>query len=173
MTERLNPTEFYPSMKGYFAGCLYNAMQTDSRVWLVTADLGYKMWDRIVADFPDRFLNTGAAEQAAVGIACGLALEGKIPFVFSITNFILYRPYEWLRNYVDHEEIPVKLVATGRDREYDEDGFTHQSEDAKAVLAQFPKIVQFWPEDKSEVEGMVAEMIANGKPSFLSLRRKA
>jgi len=170
--DQLTPADRYESMKGYFAYFLHGEMRANSGIWVVSADLGFGMFDKIQRDFPDRFLNVGAAEQAAVGIACGLALKGKIPFVYSITNFALYRPYEWLRNYVDYESIPIKLVGAGRDKEYAEDGYTHQSEDARAVLANFPNIIQYWPEDKAQVEAMVKEMIGNGKPCFLSLRRK-
>jgi transketolase len=106
-----------------------------------------------------------------MGIAVGLALRGKIPFVFSITNFMLYRPYEWVRNYVDHESIPVKIAVGGRDKEYNEDGFTHQSCDCKDVMRQFPNIIQYWPNDKSEIQGILKEMITNNEPCFLSMPR--
>jgi len=97
------------SMRGWFAYELYKQMARDERIWLVVGDLGYKAFDYIKRDFPDRFLNCGAAEQAMMGIATGLALNGKIPFVYSITAFLLYRPFETIRNYVNHEKIPVKL----------------------------------------------------------------
>jgi transketolase len=164
--------EWYQSQKGYFAGALREQMKTNPDIWLITADLGFGMLDKIRDEFPDRYVNVGAAEQAMMGVAVGLALEGKTPFVYSIPNFLIYRPYEWIRNYVDHENLPVKLIGGGRDAEYDEDGFTHQSEDMKKVLEAFPNIVQYWPEDKLEIPGLVEELINNGKPSFLSLRRK-
>jgi transketolase len=106
-----------------------------------------------------------------VGIAVGLALKGKIPFVHSMTPFVLYRPFEWIRNYIDHESIPVKLVGSGRDRDYKDDSFTHECEDAKYLLDGWKNIVQFWPQEKEDVEAMVHEMVTNGKPSFISLKR--
>lgn len=165
-------SEWYPSQRGFFPGALYNEMITNSGIWFVTADLGYKQFDRIRDDFPDRFLDCRASEQAMVGAAIGLALRGKIPFVHSMTSFVLYRPYEWIRNYIDHESIPVKLVGSGRDKDYSDDSFTHECEDAKRILDGFPNIVQFWPQTHADVEPMVKEMIANGKPSFISLTRK-
>jgi len=70
--------------------------------------------DKIREDYPQRFLNTGAIRQAMMGIAVGLALEGKIPFVYTNLPFLLYRPFETLRNYVDHERIPVNWSLPAR-----------------------------------------------------------
>lgn len=164
-------------MRKDFADELYRAMKKDKRIWLLTGDLGFGILEKIRDRFPDRFINCGASEQAMLGMACGLALEGKIPFVYSISTFLLNRSFEWIRNYVNHEKIPVKLVGIGRDREYDRDEFSHWAVDTKSILSIFPNIVQFWPEHNSyssknfSVKKAVAEMIKNGKPSFLSLSR--
>lgn len=168
----LDKIMWYKSQKGYFAGTLYNEMERNKDIFLITAGLGFGMFDKIKKDFPDRFINTEAAEQIAVGLSIGLALSGKIPFVFSITSFLLNRPYEWIRNYIDYEKIPVKLCAGGRNREYEEDGITHWSEDAKYILGNFGNIVQFWPDDKEQIEQMVHTMIINNQPCFLSMTRK-
>jgi transketolase len=171
MLKPIPKSEWYPAQRGYLPNVLYNEMIKNDKIWLVTCDLGYKQFDNIKRDFPDRFIDTGAAEQSAMGIAIGLALKGKIPFIYSMTNFVLYRPFEWIRNYVDHESIPVKIVGSGRDKDYSVDSFTHECEDAKYVMDGFKNIVQFWPNDKEEIEDMVKEMINNNKPSFISLKR--
>jgi len=162
---------WYPAQRGYLPNVLYNEMIKNKKIWLVTCDLGYKQFDNIKRDFPDRFIDCGAAEQAAMGIAVGLALKGKIPFIYSMTNFVLYRPFEWIRNYVDHESLPVKIIGSGRDKDYSVDSFTHECCDAKYVMDGFKNIVQFWPMDKEEIEDIVKEMIRNKKPSFISLKR--
>src|SRR3989344_6223554 len=99
----LNIKYRHNSMRGWFAYELYKQMIKDKRIWLLVGDLGYKAFDYIKRDFPNRFLNCGASEQAMVGIATGLALDGKVPFVYSITTFLLYRPFETIRNYIDRE----------------------------------------------------------------------
>src|SRR3990167_5924344 len=109
----------HDSMRGWFAYELYHKMLENDKIWLIVGDLGYGMFDKIREDFPDRFINTGAAETSMMNIACGLALEGKIPFVYSITTFLLFRPFEVLRTYVNHEKIPIKLVGSGRDKDYE------------------------------------------------------
>ena len=81
-------------MRAVFAKNIHSEMKKNSDIWVIVNDLGYKMWDDVRRDFPERFINTGAAEQSMIGIAVGLALEGKIPVVYSITTFLLYRPFE-------------------------------------------------------------------------------
>lgn len=161
----------HDSMRGWFAAELYQWMEKDKDIILITGDLGYGMFDKIREDFPDRFINTGAAEQAMMGIAVGLAIEGKKPFVYSITTFLLYRPFETIRNYINHEKHPVRLVAAGRDKDYEHDGFSHWSEDADQVLDIFKNIRRLYPQKKEDTVPMVKMMVEEDKPWYISLRR--
>lgn len=166
--------EEYPlhdSIRGWFGRSLYFEMQTNPDIILLSVDLGYGIFDLHKRDFPDRFINTGAAEQCALGVAVGLSLAGKIPFVYSITSFLLYRPYEWIRNFLQHEGIPVRLVGSGLDDDYKHDGITHQTFDAKEVVKQFWNINTYYPEAKGMIPDIVRKMIAEPQPSFLCLRR--
>jgi transketolase len=158
-------------MRRSFADLLHEKMTGDARIWVVTGDMGYKMWDRVKMDFPERFVNTGAAEQVMVGLSVGLALEGKIPFVYSITPFLLYRPFETIRNYVNREKVPVKLVSSGRNRDYSQDGFSHWAEEDKEIMKIFRNIRSRWPETKEEIPGLVEEMINNPVPYYINLRK--
>lgn len=186
MPERLKESERHDSQRGWFGYELYKHMDQNNDIYLVTADLGYGLFDKIRKNFPERFYNVGASEQAGVGICVGLALEGKIPFFYSITTFLLYRPFETIRNYIDHEQIPVRLVASGRDRDYAHDGFSHDSTDAKRLffsreMYPFPTPVEngpifnnieaLWPDTKEEIPDMVERMVREDKPWFISLRR--
>lgn len=161
----------HPSMRGYFAYYLYKEMERNSKIYLITGDLGYKMWDEIKKDFPDRFINAGASEQAMMGLAVGLALEGKIPFVYSITTFLLYRPFETIRNYLNFERIPVRLIGSGRGRDYTHDGISHWPEEEKEVIAIFKNINAVWPESLMEIPLLVKKMIKINKPWYVNLRR--
>lgn len=162
----------HESMRGWFAYELYKQMAKNDNIWLIVGDLGYKAFDYIRRDFPERFINCGASEQAMTGIAIGLALNGKIPFVYSITTFLLYRPFETIRNYIDHEKIPVKLIGAGRDKDYASDGFSHWAEEDKNVMSVFSNIKSAWPQNKEEMPGMVNKMIEDNKPWYLNLTRK-
>lgn len=150
---------------------LYENMKTNKDIFLLVGDLGYGYADKIREDFPDRFVNCGAAEFAMAGIASGLALEGKIPFVYTITPFLIYRSFEMLRTYIDHDQIPVKLVGSGRDTDYAHDGYSHNAEDTKKILDTLPNINQLWPNDESEIEEMLNKMVNTQKPYFISLKR--
>jgi transketolase len=154
-----------------FADAIYKKMKKNKKLWVVTADMGYGMWDRVKADFPDRFLNTGASEQAMIGICVGLALEGKIPIAFSITSFLIYRPFETIRNYLQHEKIPVKLVGAGRDKDYLLDGYSHWAPEDREIFKIFKNIHSVWIDDASKVPGLVDKMIASPLPWYVNLKR--
>lgn len=161
----------HQSQRGFFAHELHKQMRKNHKIWVITGDLGYGMLDRIRDDFPDRFINVGAAEQAMMGIAVGLALEGKIPFVYSITTFLLCRPFETIRNYVNGEAIPVRLVGSGRNKDYLRDGISHWPLDDKKIMKVFKEIKSCWPEAKEEIPDLVREMIRINVPWYVNLKR--
>ncbi len=167
----MKPIKPHDSMRGYFSYYLYEAMEKNPNIYVITPDLGFGMLDNVRDDFPTRFINTGAAEQSAMGIAVGLAMSGKIPVFYSITPFALFRPAETIRIYVNHEKIPVKIVGGGRDDDYKHDGFSHHAFDAKDLLKVWPNIETYWPSDKEYIQDVVKYMLYNDKPSFLSLSR--
>ncbi|MBI5554581.1 MAG: hypothetical protein HY920_01840 [Elusimicrobia bacterium] len=158
-------------MRRVFADLLHQEMAENKKIWVVTGDLGYKMWDQIRIDYPGRFINVKAAEQTMIGVGVGLALRGQIPFVYSITPFLLYRPFETIRNYVNHEKIPVKLVASGRDQDYRHDGFSHWAEEDKKIMAVLNNIRAEWPETNEELPALLAAMIRQEIPYYLNLRK--
>lgn len=161
----------YDNMKGWFAYELYKQMKKNKNVWVIVGDLGYKMFDYIKRDFPDRFINVGASEQAMTGIAIGLALEGKIPISYSITPFVLYRPFEAIRNYIDYERIPVKLIGAGRNKDYFDHGLCHWAEEDRKIMNIFKNIKSIWPNELREIPGIVEKMIKSDKPWYVNLKR--
>lgn len=158
-------------MRPYLAQLLHAEMKKNSAIWVVSGDLGYGMWDQIRSDYPARFINVGAAEQAMVGISVGLALEGKIPFVYSITPFLLYRPFETIRNYLHHEQIPVKLLGSGRDREYHNEGFSHWAEEDRDIMHILGGIESHWPADNGELEHVFQRSVSVAKPFYINLKK--
>jgi len=160
-----------PKMKAVFAREIHEKMSKNDKIWVLVNDLGYKMWDKVRKDFPNRFINVGAAEQTLIGIGVGLALSGKIPIIYSITSFLLYRPFETIRNYVNHEKIALKLIGSGRDRDYLHDGISHWSEEDKKVMKIFKNIKAKWPEDIQEIPNLVQDMIGSNNPWYINLKR--
>jgi transketolase len=158
-------------MRNLFKKCLLHEMEKNSNIIFITGDLGYGVWDDIQEKFPERYLNCGSSEQLMVSMAVGACLEGKIPIVFSITSFLLYRPFEVLRTYVNHENHPIKLIGGNRDYEYKFLGISHYAHDSIKILSTLENIVIFKPETAEEMYKYFNEIIYNNKPSFLSLKK--
>jgi len=158
-------------MRRPFFTHLHAAMAKDPRITLLVGDLGFSLIEPIRDTYPDRFFNMQAAEFAMVGAAIGMTYCGKIPLVYSITPFTVYRPFELLRNYLNHGSAPVKIVGGGRDMDYRHEGITHHAHDVKAALDLFPNIVQFWPKDEAELAAQMDDFLFNDKPCFLSLSK--
>lgn len=158
-------------MRAIFAQEIHKKMSKNDKIWVLVNDLGYKMWDRVRQDFPNRFINVGAAEQALMGIGIGLALNGKIPIIYSISSFLLYRPFETIRNYVNHEKIALKLIGAGRDRDYLHDGISHWSEEDRKIMNIFKNIHARWPNKSAEIPSLVSSMLKSNKPWYVNLRR--
>lgn len=158
-------------MRARFAHEVHKIMKTNNNIWVMVGDFGYKMWDSVRLDYPERFINTGAAEQAMVDIAIGLALQGKIPIVYTATTFLLYRPFESIRNYINHESIPVILAGSGRNKDYLHDGFSHWAEDDKKIMNLFPNIQSVWPKNSNEIPSLLRRIIDSKKPWYINLKK--
>src|SRR5260221_9933958 len=100
-------------MKRNFFDYIIEVMTDNPDIWFISAGLGWPRTDELSDKYPDRFIQTEASEQTACDIAVGLAYEGKIPFIYTITPFYL-RAFETLRTYFNHEKLHVCLVGAGR-----------------------------------------------------------
>ena len=132
-----------------FVNLLINEMYKNEKIFLLTGDLGFGLFDDIRKDFPNRFINVGSCEQLMIGLAVGLSYEGWIPLCYSITPFLLYRPFEFIRNYLNHELANVKLVGGGRDKDYKNLGFSHWAEDDVKIISSLENIEIYKPEKMS------------------------
>lgn len=158
-------------MRKRFTELLAQQIEKDPNISLITADLGFKMWDSIQQNSPDNYIQLGSSEQLMLGVAVGMAYSGKIPVCYSISTFLVNRPFEWIRNFVNYENLPVKLVGSGRDYDYAHDGWTHWPVDDEEILAPFKNIKVFKPENVSELEDIFQEYIYTKQPCYLNLKR--
>lgn len=159
-------------MRNTCMALLLAEMDKNNNIIVVTADLGFGVLDKIKDGHPERFYNVGAAEQLMIGAAIGLAESGKIPICYSMSSFLLYRPFEFLRNYVSAERIPVKLIGSGRDKDYSHDGLSHWAHDDEQVLAALPNIKIYKPETLEELNQIWPEFINSAEPAYLNIKRK-
>lgn len=146
-------------------------MKSNKDIYFVCADLGFGLADKIKEDFPDRFFNVQAAEMAMLNIAVGLAMSKKVVFVYSITPFLLWRAAETIRNYINYESIPVKLIGSGRNDDYKHDGWSHSAIDDADFLSLFPNIKPYWPQSKEEIPDLVDAAISTERPFYINLKR--
>lgn len=158
-------------MRKEFFDYMDKVMEQNKDVYLIFVGLGYPRVEEFLAKYPNRAINTEASEQTALDIAVGLAYAKKIPFVYTITPF-LYRGFETIRTYIDHEKLNVKLCGAGRDDDYSkDDGFSHDATDIGKILGCLPNIEIYWPETKEEIPKIVDIMVKEDRPQFISLRR--
>lgn len=146
-------------------------MPKDERIFVLLADLGFNLFDEMKEIFPTRCINVGASEQLMIGMATGLAIEKKIPVCYSITPFLVYRPFEFIRNFMQHEKLPIKLVGSGRDKDYLSGGYTHHSEDVSSILSHLNNITTYFPEDLNEMQLNFQTFLYSSDPAFISLRK--
>jgi transketolase len=158
------------SVRKTFVKLLHEEMKKNDKVVLLLGDLGYGHFDKIREEFPDRVFNPGAAEQLLLGMACGMSMEGKIPVCYSMTPFLLYRPFEVIRTFIDYEKIPVILAAAGRDKDYAAAGWSHWATDDKEHLSGFKNMIKFWP-DETMLEKEFKNIINTKLPYYVNLKR--
>lgn len=137
-------------MRNTFLKTLVDLAEKDPRIVLLTADLGYCLFEPFKDKFPDRYFNVGVAEQNMVGIATGLASSGFIPFIYSIVPFVVLRPYEFIRNGPILHQLPVRIVGVGAGYEYGNDGATHYGLEDVGVLRIQPGMSVIAPADSEQ-----------------------
>lgn len=154
-----------------FADTLYERMKTDESIRLIVGDLGYGVFNDHFKDFPDRCFNSGAAEVTMINMAVGMALSGLKPICYSITPFLLWRPAEQIRIYLNHEQIPVTLVGSGRKSDYANQGYSHDANDDANLMIVLPDIDPYWPESDDEVIDALDEALKGEYPHYINLTR--
>lgn len=156
-------------MRTSFIETLCQVAEHDPRVWLVTGDLGYSVLERFSDRFPGRYLNAGVAEQNMVGVAAGLAMTGKVVFVYSIANFPTLRCLEQVRNDVCYHQLSVKIVAVGCGLAYGGHGYTHHGVEDLGVMSLLPHMTVFAPGDPVETRWATRTLVERPGPAYLRL----
>lgn len=138
-------------------------------IFLMVGDLGFSVVEPFAAEFPDRFLNVGIAEQNMTGMAAGLASEGHHVFTYSIANFPTLRCIEQFRNDVCYHNLPVTIVAVGAGLAYGNLGYSHHAVQDIACLRGMPDITLMSPADPGETKACLQYIVSNPGPSYLRL----
>jgi len=154
-------------MRYEFGKQLAKEMEKDPKIHLLVADIGFGVFDTIQEQYPDRLHNTGIAEQATIGMAAGMAMEGLKPVVYTITPFLLERPYESIKLNVMQQKQNVKLVSYG---DYPDLGPTHITSDLHG-LCKCLKIPLLEPKSIDETVQMTKDMFKHKNPIFMYLSK--
>jgi transketolase len=156
-------------MRNAFIEELVLAAEKNPRIALVVGDLGYGVVEPFARRFPNRFFNSGVAEQNMMGFSAGLASEGFHVFVYSIANFPTFRCAEQIRNDVDYHQLPVTIVAVGGGLAYGNLGYSHHAIQDMALMRTMPSMLIAAPGDPMEVRSCMRYLIEHPQPSYLRL----
>jgi len=155
-------------MRGQFGVTLIELARKDKRIVLLTADVLCPSLNVFAEEFPDRFFNLGLCEQSIVSMAGGLASQGLRPVLFSISSFVLERPFEQIKIDIDESNLPVII---GAYEGYPSYGPTHRALDIKKTVSIFKNITGYYPRDNTETHHALTEAYLTGNPSLISLKK--
>src|SRR5260370_35779894 len=127
-------------MSTAFIRGLTDGAAKDERIVFLPGDLGFKLFDDCARRYPGRFFNVGVAEANMAGVATGLALEGRKPFIYSIVTFATLRCYEQIRNDIAYHDADVTGVGVGGGDGYGHNCSDHHPPEDTGTLAHTPDI---------------------------------
>jgi transketolase len=137
-------------MRTAFIQTLLDQARANDRIMLLTADLGFTVVEAFAKEFPSRFLNVGVAEANMIGVATGLALDGWIPYLYSIATFASMRGFEQFRDGPVLHQLPVRLVGIGGGFAYGHAGITHFALEDYALFRTLPGMTVLSPADPDQ-----------------------
>jgi len=158
-------------MRKPFIETLTELAAKDPRVILVIGDVGFRFIENFRERFPNQFINVGAMEQTMMGFAAGLSRVGWKPYVYTMINFIVFRPYEQVRNDLAYGNANVKLFGVQGSAAYKFLGHSHNIEDFEdtRMMENLPNMKCYFPQREEVVrETMLAEYERSG-PSYMRI----
>lgn len=164
--------EMIPTRNGYGDG-LVEIGKKDKRVVVLTGDLAESTRAHLFQKaFPDRFVECGVAEQNMMGVAAGLALSGKIPFVSSYAVFVPGRSWDQLRVSVCYSNANVKVAGAHAGISVGPDGATHQALEDLAITRVLPNLTVVVPCDYLETKKATIELAKMVGPAYFRFARE-
>jgi transketolase len=143
----------------------------DDKIFLLTPDMGFSVFEPFIEQYPNRFLNTGIAEQNTMGVAAGLALSGFKPYVYSIAPFVLMRCYEQIRVDVAYMQTNIKIVGVGGGVAYGPAGATHHAIEDLAIARALPGMIVCAPADPIEARQIFEQSVTIESPMYIRLAK--
>jgi transketolase len=164
------------TMRDAFLGRLYAALKEGEKVFIVTDDFGAPTLDKIRTEFKDRFVNVGIAEQNAVNVATGLALEGFTAYAYGIAGFMAMRCYEQIRTNLSMaaqlRPLNVNIIGVGAGFSYDVSGPSHHCLEDITLMRLLPNMELFSPGDWVTASRVAERSLRVNKPKYIRLDSK-
>lgn len=154
-------------MRKIFGETIVKIAKKDPRIILLTGDVEQEM-DEFKAQFPERFFNLGMCEQSITSMAAGLAIEGLRPVVYSITPFVLERPFEQVKIDIDEQNLPVLLIGYS---DYPTHGPTHRPLNPERLSTVFKNIQSYFPTNSSLAEKAMLDAYLIARPAMIFLKK--
>ncbi len=164
--------EQIPTRNGYGDGLLEVA-EKNKNVVVLTGDLAEST--RVLAfakKYPQAFVECGVAEQNMAGIAAGLALTGKIPFISSYAVFSPGRSWDQVRVSICLNRANVKIAGAHAGISVGPDGATHQALEDIAIMRVLPHMTVVVPCDYEETRKVVHAAVAMTGPLYFRFARE-
>jgi transketolase len=156
-------------MRDSMMKALYELANDNKNIILITADLGYNLVEDFAKKFPKQFINIGIAEQNMIGVASGLALEGKIVYVYSIGNFPTLRCLEQIRNDACYHNLNINIICMGVGFSYGILGMTHHATEDVAIMRALPGTTVISPSTAHEAYSATINLSKQDGVGYLRL----
>ncbi len=160
-------------MRGRILDALLDRMKKDDRIFFLTADMGINLVEKIQSAFPSRYLNVGIAEQNLIGVSAGLCNTGYRPFVYTISQFLIHRCYEQIRNDIGLHCYPITLLGTSTGFDNAPLGPTHHIVDDWGVLRNIPGIDIYCPSSVKYADTLMDKILAKERPAYIRIPKGA
>jgi transketolase len=142
----------------------------DARLFGLFSDISCNdYFEPAMRAYPERMINLGIMEQAALSAAAGVALEGFIPLVHSIAPFIVERPFEQIKVDFIYQRLGVNITSIGASYDYASDGYSHHAPGDVAILKSLPGMEVVVPGTPAEFEVLFRAAYDNGSPTYFRL----
>ncbi len=157
------------TMRAQMGATIEALMEADSRLAVVLADISTGYFERAAAAHPKRVIGVGIMEQTAVSLAAGLAIEGFIPVVHSITPFVVERPFEQIKDDFCYQGLGGNFISTGASYDYGTDGMTHYGMGDVPILRTLPGMEIVVPGTPAEFDTLFRAAYADGSPTYFRM----
>ena len=149
---------------------LIKLAREDETICLIVPDVGFSFTEEFAKKFPDRYFNLGVTEQSDMIIAAGMALSGLRPYVYSMINFVVFRPFEMVRNAVALHNANVKILGVKGSEKYKFLGLSHnmifEDEDIYHLSPYMKTVI---PKTEDEVRDIIKETYQELSPCYIRL----